>query len=883
MRSKMRGHGEHGQTLVIALLVTFVLLVLGGVFIVTIARNLLNVQQAREGLSADYFAEAGIRYAVEQLVNSEEGADWRPTPDNSNEPKDPDYFWLKPYSPADGTGGFTRVNFTQGRALIRVSYQPSGPIHRQPVIKIESVGRPGLVDRNDPTTLGGADITRRREKVAYVQIGTIDYLRFVMNRDQRATLMEFGAEDIGLGVPYRLILGNPERNANNPDPTRREIGFAPIYVNGNLRWSGNVQIALNPDRGERVYVAGEILHHGNTTTVTIITPTGETPVLPSRDPDFTTVGGLYRDGKPTTAIDGYPRSIAYLEPPRMDTVDPATGQPRYISVTRESGIWRQRPNGSWYNTGLYGYGRGIYINNTQDIQLESRGFRGGYSLRSDWLKPGNSRYWNGPFYEPPGVYIELFEWRSGNQVIEQGFRITRNQSVPNDVWFDPYTGTPTNYKTLRFFFRAPANPADPMLTSDFTRNDRSFDVPFNGVIYAEGNVRVRGIIPSGRQLTIVTNGTAYIEGNLVKGDARSALAIIAKDYVCVNTTQFLRRTWQSPSVAHGDPTNTEAPFYFEVLPNRPMQLQFSFGTNPQDYRPPGFPVKLYLRHATRGPGSFVNLLVNPSFNRNPLYYFNLPGFPEYMYPLGRTTLQVYPNYEKIAFPLFPLPAGSTYILDATPGVENLLQLQLQPLVNPLEGFHLPTDNKPYLLSAAAVQPLDIRIEAVLFAQEGCFFVIPGYWFNTDPSDTRANAAANNGRRPAGVASPEFPFYGEPLDIKITLVGAIAENFTASLSDQTEWLRKWGWIPVEYGNSGLTIPDQHQEFFHDTLSGPGRYAVNLFMRYDPLLRDPRVNGMPIRVAYDDTQDPSGQHPGRILPAIPKLPVCPKPIYEGDAKP
>jgi hypothetical protein len=314
-----------------------------------------------------------------------------------------------------------------------------------------------------------------------------------------------------------------------------------------------------------------------------------------------------------------------------------------------------------------------------------------------------------------------------------------------------------------------------------------------------------------------------------------------------------------------------------------MQLQFSFGTDPQDYTGNFGGLKLYLRHATSGPGSFINLLVNPSFSPNPLYYFNLLGFPAYMYPLGRTTLQVYPNYEKIAFTLVPSPAGSTYILDATPGVENLLQLQLQSAVNPLDGFRLPTDNKPYLVSAAAVQPLDIRIEAVLFAQEGCFFVIPGYWFNTDPRDTRANAQANNGRRPAGVASPEFPFYGEPLDIKITIVGAIAENFTASLGDQTEWLRKWGWIPVEYGNSGLTIPDQHQEFFHDTPSGRGRYAVNLFMRYDPILRDPRVNGMPLRVAYDNTQDPSGQHPGRILPAIPKLPVCPKPIYEGDAKP
>jgi hypothetical protein len=56
-----------------------------------------------------------------------------------------------------------------------------------------------------------------------------------------------------------------------------------------------------------------------------------------------------------------------------------------------------------------------------------------------------------------------------------------------------------------------------------------------------------------------------------------------------------------------------------------------------------------------------------------------------------------------------------------------------------------------------------------------------------------------------------------------------------------------------------------------------------MRYDPILRNPFVNGAPIRVAYDATQDPSEQHPGRVLPPIPKLPVCPKPIYEGDAKP
>jgi hypothetical protein len=858
-----RTRTERGQTLVIALLVSFVLLILGGVFITVIARNIINVRQARERLSAEYFAESGLQYAIDQLVRSEFGADWRPIPDNITTPADPDYFWLKPYNPADGTGGYTRVNLQNGRALIRVSYQSSGPVHRQPVIKIESVGRVGVIDPNDPTTFNLADRTSRAERTAYMQVGTIDYLRFVMNKEQRGTLMDLGAEDIGIGVPYRMILGEPGE------------GGGSIFVNGNLRFSGNVEIAINPDLGERVYVAGEVMHNAGA-QVEMRVGANTYNLQPSSASNFTTANGLYRDGRPLTAADGYPRAIAYLEPPRMDTVDPATNLPRYAAATQESGVWRQRPNGVWFNTGQFGFGRGIYINNALDIQQESRGFLGGYTLRGDWVNPGKSRFWNGPFYEPPGAFIELVEVLDANGGIRaQGFRITRNQAEPRDVWYSPITGLPTNIKTMNFFFRNPNNPNDPTLTNEITAGDTSFDVPFNGVIYAEGNVRIKGRIPSGRQITIVTNGTAYIEGNIVKGDERSALAIIAKDYVCVNTTQFLQRTFDSPANAQGDPTNVEAPYFFDVLPDQPMKLLFSFGVDPTQYTGNFGGLRLHLRHAASGAGSFINLLVNPSEFTDPFYRFNIPGFPAVMYPLGRSTLQVYPNYEKIAFPLTPPPPGSNYGFAPQPGIPNLLQLQLQSVAN-LGNFQLPTDNTPYRFSAAAIQPLDIRIEAALFAQEGCFFVIPGYWFNTDPQDTRANFEAR-GVRPAGVASPEFPFYGEPLDIKITIVGSIAENFTASLGDQTEWLRKWGWIPRRYGASQFEIPLQHQEYFHDAAR---QHAVNLFMRHDPVFRTPNAVG---RVAYDATQDPSGQHPGRLLPPIPRLPVCPKPIYAGDIRP
>jgi hypothetical protein len=155
----------------------------------------------------------------------------------------------------------------------------------------------------------------------------------------------------------------------------------------------------------------------------------------------------------------------------MDTVDPATDLPRYVAATRESGVWRQRPNGVWFNTGQYGYGRGIYINNALDIQQESRGFLGGYTLRGDWVNPGKSRFWNGPFYEPPGVFIELVEVldRDGS-VLAQGFRITRNQAEPRDVWYNPITGLPTNLKTMNFFFR---NPDDPTIRRSPVRLHRA--------------------------------------------------------------------------------------------------------------------------------------------------------------------------------------------------------------------------------------------------------------------------------------------------------------------------------------------------------------------------------------------------------------------------
>jgi hypothetical protein len=174
-----------GQSLVVAVIVLFLLLFVGGIFVALVARNLRGAQRASNVTSSGGFAEAGLRYLDEQLTRSPEGADWRPVPETNTDPavpetisqQDPDYFWLKRYDPATGEGGFTRVAFggptpsqgnLGGRALVRVTYEPDPPAPTgaptgyvpSPVskyLKLESVGRVGSIDPRDPTTFGNTE------------------------------------------------------------------------------------------------------------------------------------------------------------------------------------------------------------------------------------------------------------------------------------------------------------------------------------------------------------------------------------------------------------------------------------------------------------------------------------------------------------------------------------------------------------------------------------------------------------------------------------------------------------------------------------------------------------------------------------------------------
>ena len=171
---------HRGQTLIIALAILFVLLFIGGLFVVQIARNLTAAARSKDTGNAQSFSEAGINYCANQLTYSEEGADWRPAPTppftsaaDTTGVTDPDFRWL--------SQGFSRVFFNGGRALVRVVYEPRADDPRSQYLRIEAVGRPGDISEGnvDPTIFvqqGSLPPQLRREQVAYVQLGLTDYL-----------------------------------------------------------------------------------------------------------------------------------------------------------------------------------------------------------------------------------------------------------------------------------------------------------------------------------------------------------------------------------------------------------------------------------------------------------------------------------------------------------------------------------------------------------------------------------------------------------------------------------------------------------------------------------------------------------------------------------
>ena len=220
-------------------MVMFILALVATVFIALVGRNLTRSGRMSDTDAVASIAEAGVRYADEMLTTSEDGADWRPAPDNmpvSQKAIDPDYEWLQPYDSALApTGGYTRFNSGQGRFLLRISYNPDPNVPMSKYIKIESIGRWGNVlgdtdHKDDPSLYDPTTLVKnklRREITAYKPIGITDCCRFITNKDNRTV-------DAALGVPgFNTDFGRSDSTS------QYGVRGGPIRVNANLLWYGD--------------------------------------------------------------------------------------------------------------------------------------------------------------------------------------------------------------------------------------------------------------------------------------------------------------------------------------------------------------------------------------------------------------------------------------------------------------------------------------------------------------------------------------------------------------------------------------------------------------------------------------------------------------------
>ncbi|MBC7808895.1 MAG: hypothetical protein H7145_22405 [Akkermansiaceae bacterium] len=753
------------------------------------------------------------------------------------------------------------------------------------------------------------------------------------------------------------------------------------------------------------------------------TTTGVGNVVPSTSATFTTLNGLVRDNPRGNETQDLPadgdnnnlRAVSRLDPPLMDAATGDGGLTRYRALTRDSApldAVHTTPNPVTIGrefAGAYGWGQNLYVPNAVDLPSFAESVSNASSQRSEWLNPspanGDASNWKTDnLYIPPAVtitltprYMALTQSRNafgrnrqylrnptngGAIAQETVYRYTYEQggalANPPTLGIDDNDGnaaTPPAGVPAAKFAGYPATKAgvDGILnTADDTQY---YDGDF--IIFAEGNVRIKGTVggfdpETGqtfvRRLTVVTNGTVYFDGSLLRDNispelatnnpvrasakGKSTIAVLAKNYAAVNTTQFLAASLPAATASDDRVAELGVPTVVQLStdpagPKRQQQFGLTLGpvtaydVNGLPFIPnvynaaaavdmnqtPSYlttlnsptPLSLLARHAPSNSNSTaVNLLIN-SFLNGALLEPNvfkawtpIPSFPLVLGDPPATTLytsNVYnlnpapgdPNADYLfptnGFPYTATGGGNANNMPAV-GITNNLTLQFDPSSDKAKV--------DYNLSRFGVVPLDIRIEALIYAQEGSFFIIPGPWFNPNPSDTYAQFVANGNRRPGetGAANsspsfvdPRFPFYGDPLDIRITMFGAITENLPAEVGDQGAWLQKWGWVPKYYGSTGLagtptqgtTIPTFHGSVRRDGTyqsgNGGGGVGANdgigngITYIYDSRLSSPYdANGLPLRTNPNFGGVPGTQ--SEPLPPMPRLPVAPGLLYYGE---
>lgn len=969
-----------GQALLVAVLLMMVILLTGILFVAIVSYNQFQSSRSADVVAAQSLADAGIRWANDNLTKNVEGADWRPpfrAFDPNNVPLDvpaagasstwpippvmdvdethgwgvfgldgiegteDDYYsdferargWCGRVDydaeSSSGTGayltqGFYRlpdVNSTpsavqaagilqagaaavggRGHILVRVSYDPDPPFEPEDAPFIDAAGNPivkqmsgaikiesiGVVDEEVPVF---------RSLVAYKPLGLTDYVLFVTdkNGEGRATRLGFdpaldmdgdattvdwlpqhfygpmkfntALELYGANAdPGNSVAGTTTKLCVTDEPTLPALeapGVNPIVPAGGYL------------RQDRIEASGGIHLVGSATGVGAYgrDSTGaisELGFVNSSGGAFSTYGGRILDGNPGTDVAGYQRACPQQAAPDALT---GTGLERYRELTRDSGALVTLATGEQVNLGTLGAGRGIWVDNTTDLQfVAADGTHDLDALMADWMRgfPGGSfsgagSGWNAmqTSYVAPGVEITLYPTELAAldaAVFGSGAAVLSPipTTAPNSVWWPLHVaGQPgirlrRSDRNWRWF--------DGTTLRDSGLRTLYLDYPTypNQVIMAEGNVRISGMQPpamvSGTgqitrdyNLTVASGGTIYIDGQLlspqdvygrdagnggapvgaVSDERNPKLALLARDCVCLNATQLApQATSGAVTVGPDDPANPSADAQHYVLTSEAQgsaYTQYTLGEpllagrmmalsvyhTGADPGPAAAQVSVYNgATGTWSPFVFGNADTDGDGTADPVtrFYFAQPG----QLPVA---LDGGPWMDTALSPvwgqLYRTSTGPN-ALDLPWSIPGLMGSVGTPMAVALGAADLglsglgtaATDYwvkkwKLYESVAPAggggndepTGALHAKINALIYAENGCWFVIPGDYFD----GTQVGYMARRFRR---------------YNYDICVRGAITEAFHADPGMVRDWSDKWSW-PLA-GGGWATIRYEYDE-------------------------------------------------------------------------
>jgi hypothetical protein len=674
-------------------------------------------------------------------------------------------------------------------------------------------------------------------------------------------------------------------------------------------------------------------------------------------------GPAVADGQKTLDANGFSRFASPRSAPRLFERDPDTGHTLYEDLTRYTGALQAvTQNGSTYyvHAGEWGHGDALYIDNVSDRQfIGSNGECDIQTLMDDWLRnisPTDARAgdsgWNAArtTYSPVGVEIwivgrELGAAYDANNNPNGVYVVQsdpRNPPLPpGRLWaVDHATGEPQIVLRRYDHTWRTATGADSgqfVRVIDHPRRTSPNDPP-KQVIYAAGNVRVKGVLPPrppepttaptapkeaasvfypDYNLTIVSGGTAYIDGSILSprdaglgtigageadDDRNTKLAILARDCVCLNTTQIVPQEATAGVSAEPDDTDNPRPedSHWELTsePGARVHSSFMFGEQP----PAGATLRLAAVMCAKDPGPSA---VSMSFYPGPVAA--TPAWVPYVFDATQTNPTPPPALLPAAYLFYFLQPGAA----AAPNVSTALSPRYQPIFDPsgnpttpwslIENYLVPDPNNAgrlqqgvwndFVLSwanpnmgagatstwikrwkimefhpdpnnAGLVIPapaVHCHVNGVMYAEQGCWFVIPGANFMTAQEIDREVGPPQhtvNGRidtameRNRAVRQLRYNY-------DITVNGMITENFTAPVDVVRDWTDKWSYPG----------------------SGPSGSLPSIAYNFDSSVRAARdygAGGAGVVGAGKLLRSTDSAN----LPRLPLLPVCPDLVYYGE---